>query len=71
MKQLFQDIHIDSIMTFLRQINFFNKIKSLIYFLSCFIFVLAYNALSIVSLHHYDRLSLYSVQVKNMCSRLE
>ena len=25
-KQLFQDIHIDSIMTFLRQINLFNKI---------------------------------------------
>ena len=27
MKELFQDIHIDSIMTFLRQINLFNKIK--------------------------------------------
>ena len=26
MKKLFQDIHIDSIMTFLRQINLFNKI---------------------------------------------
>ena len=26
MKQLFQDIHIDSIMTFLRQINLFNEI---------------------------------------------
>ena len=26
MKQLFQDTHIDSIMTFLRQINLFNKI---------------------------------------------
>ena len=26
MKQLFQDINIDSIMTFLRQINHFNKI---------------------------------------------
>ena len=26
MKQLFQDIHIDSIMTFLRQINLFNKV---------------------------------------------
>ena len=26
MKQLFQDIHIDCIMTFLRQINLFNKI---------------------------------------------
>ena len=25
MKELFQDIHIDSIMTFLRQINLFNK----------------------------------------------
>ena len=29
MKQLFQDIQIDSIMTFLRQINLFNKIKLL------------------------------------------
>ena len=28
MKQLFQDIHIDSIMTFLRQINLFNTRKS-------------------------------------------
>ena len=26
MKQLFQDIHIDSIMTFLKEINPFNKI---------------------------------------------
>ena len=26
MKELFQDIHIDSIMTFLRQLNLFNKI---------------------------------------------
>ena len=26
MKELFQDIHIDNIMTFLRQINLFNKI---------------------------------------------
>ena len=26
MKQLFQDIHVDSIMTFLRKINLFNKI---------------------------------------------
>ena len=26
MKELFQDIHIDSIMTFIRQINLFNKI---------------------------------------------
>ena len=26
MKQIFQDIHIESIMTFLRQINLFNKI---------------------------------------------
>ena len=26
MKQLFQDIHIDSIMTFLKEINLFNKI---------------------------------------------
>ena len=36
MKELFQDIHIDSIMTFLRQINLFNKIY-LLFLKSCFI----------------------------------
>ena len=36
MKQLFQDIHIDSIMTFLRQINLFNKIQ-LVFLKSCFV----------------------------------
>ena len=30
-----------------------------------------YNALYIVSLHYYDRLSFYSVQSNNMYSRLE
>ena len=36
MKELFQDIHIDSIMTFLRQINLFNKIE-LLFLKSCFV----------------------------------
>ena len=36
MKQLFQDIHIDSIMTFLRQINIFNKIL-LLFLKLCFV----------------------------------
>ena len=36
MKQLFQDIHIDSIMIFLRQINLFNKIY-LLFLKSCFV----------------------------------
>ena len=36
MKELFQDIHIDSIMTFLRQINLFNKIL-LLFLKSCFV----------------------------------
>ena len=36
MKELFQDIHIDSIMTFLRQINLFNKIY-LLFLKSCFV----------------------------------
>ena len=42
MKQLFQDIHIDSIMTFLRQINLFNKILSLFLKL-CFVLHLYQN----------------------------
>ena len=37
MKQLFQDIHVDSIMTFLRQINLCNKIKLLFSLKSCFV----------------------------------
>ena len=36
MKELFQDIQIDSIMTFLRQINLFNKIL-LLFFKSRFV----------------------------------
>ena len=32
MKQIFQDIHIDSIMTFLKEINLFNKILILLFF---------------------------------------
>ena len=36
MKQLFQYIHINSIITFLRQINLFNKILSL-FLKSCFV----------------------------------
>ena len=39
MKELFQDIHIDSIMTFLRQINLFNKIL-LLFLKSCFVLYL-------------------------------
>ena len=62
MKQLFQDIHIDSIMTFLRQIKLFNKIYFAIFkILFCFTFV---------SDHNIDSLMLYSVQLKNMYSYL-
>ena len=35
-KELFQDIYIDIIMTFLRQINLFNKIQ-LLFLKSCFV----------------------------------
>ena len=51
MKQLFQDIHIDSIMTFLRQINLFKKNLIAFYLKNSvfFIFVLAYNALFIIA----------------------
>ena len=47
MNQLFQDIHIDSIMTFLKEINLFRKKLILLFLKSCFsfIFVLAYNML--------------------------
>ena len=72
MKQLIQDIHIDSIM---KEINLFEQNLIAIFFFKknvfCFIFVLAYSALYIVSLQHYDLLSLYSVQSKNMYSRLD
>ena len=46
MRQLFQDIHINSIMTFLRQINIFNKIY-LLFLKSCFILHLYQNILQI------------------------
>ena len=61
MKELFQDIHIDSILTFLKEINLFNKIKSLFFFkiVFCFLFVFTYNTLYIVSLQHYDRYILF------------
>ena len=39
MKQLFQDIHIDSIMTFLKEIHIFNKILSLIFKKNVFCFI--------------------------------
>ena len=62
MKELFQDIHIDSIMTFLRQINLFYKnliaiFKIMFYF-------------TFVSDHNTDYIMLYSVQLKKMCSCL-
>ena len=57
MKQLFQDIHIDSIMIFLRQINLFAIFKIMF----CFTFV---------SDHNIDSLMLYSVQLKSMYSYL-
>ena len=43
MKELFQDIHIDSIMTFLRQINLFNKI--LLLFLKLFFILHLYQTI--------------------------
>ena len=49
-------------MTFLKEINLIAIFKNCVLF---------YNSLYIISLHHYDRLSLYSVQSKNMYSRLE
>ena len=56
MKQLFQDILIYSFLTFIRQMNLFNKILWL-FFKSCFTFV---------SDHNTDSLMSYSVQLKNM-----
>ena len=62
MKQLFQDIHIDRIMSFLRQINPFNKIFLL--------FLKLFFCFTFVSDHKTDSLMLYSVQLKNMYSYL-
>ena len=62
MKELVQDIHIDSIMTFLRQINLLNKILIAIFkIMFC---------LTFVSDHNIDYIMLYSVQLKNMYSYL-
>ena len=61
MKELFQDIHIDSIMTFLRQINLLTKSNCYFKIMFCFTFV---------SDHNTDFLMLYSVQLKNMYSYL-
>ena len=47
MKELFQDIHIDSIMTFLRQINLFNKIQ-LLFLKSCFVLHLYQTIIQII-----------------------
>ena len=63
MKELFQDIHIDSIMTFLRQINLFLT-KS-----NCF-FIKILFCFTFVSDHNTDYIILYSVQLKNMYSYL-
>ena len=62
MKQLFQDIHVDSIMTFLRQINFLIKYN-------CYIFKIMF-CFTFVSNHKTDSLMKYSVQLKNMYSYL-
>ena len=61
LKELFEDIHIDSIMKFLRQINLFNKMK-LLFLKSCFVLHLYH--------HNTDYIMLYSVQLKNMYSYL-
>ena len=62
MKELFQDIHIDSIMTFLRQINKTQQnLIAIFNILFCFTFV---------SDHNTDCIMLYSVQLKNMYSYL-
>ena len=62
MKELFQDIHIDSIMTFLRQINLFKQnLFAIFKIMFCFTFV---------SDHNTDYIMLYSVQLKNMYSYL-
>ena len=61
MKELFQDIHIDSIMTFLRQKSFYQNLIAIFKIMFCFTFV---------SNHNTDFLMLYSVQLKNMYSYL-
>ena len=62
MKQLFQGIHIDSVMTFLRQINLLTKSNAIFKIMFCFTFV---------SDHNTDSILLYSVQLKNMYSYLK
>ena len=59
-KQLFQDIHIDRIMAFLKEKNIYNKFYRSFY-TPCFVSYLYEPIMTyiIVSLHHYDRLSLY------------
>ena len=62
MKQLFQDIHIDSIMTFLRQINlFYQNLIAIFKIMFRFTFV---------SDHNIDSLMLYLVRLENMYSYL-
>ena len=68
MKQIFQDIHIDSIMTFLKEINLFNKILILLLFkfVYCQLNMLFFIFLNSI----IGRLTLYSAHVKNMYSCL-
>ena len=47
MKELFQDIHIDSIITFLRQVNLFNKIL-LLFLKSCVVLHLYQTIIQII-----------------------
>ena len=55
MKQLFQDIHVDSIMTFLRQVNLFSQNLTVFFkIMFCFTFVSDQNT---------DSLILYTVQL--------
>ena len=62
MKELFQDIHIDSIVTFLRQINLFlQNLIAVFKIMFCFTFV---------SDHNTDYIMLYFVQLKKMYSYL-
>ena len=61
MKELFHDVHIDSIMTFLRQINLLQNLIAIFKIMFCVTFV---------SDHNTDFLMLYSVQLKNMYSYL-
>ena len=58
MKQLFQDIHIDSIMTFLKEMNLFNKNilviflnrVLLLYLVSAYIMLYIFNFLNLVQI---------------------